>query len=359
MPDPISEIRTTRYCIHPYFGFVCVPNAVLDYSDLIPTPLGHAAIAEIDEWGFRNRNRPAAKPPGETWIGIFGGSVAFGVASSSNDTTIAGYLEDALNRRALDGRRVRVLNFAMPAGQQPQALMIFAQHAALLDGVITFDGVNEAVIPAYYNRDALPVHFPYRPFYEALFARSLTDEQRLLQRAIEEEQRRESRGWFGRGAAKKKRRIEELTDQLNTLTPTLSALQSTYPTLSADAATLIRAGLDNWRECTRTMRAIAKSKAIELMAVLQPVPERRKSLTELEQRHLADYPDVIEIRSTGYEILSDYVQKLAAEGITCIDFADVFADCPEQIYVDLIHFNDRGCEIVAQRMADLWPVGRV
>ena len=154
MVNALSEVRTSRYCIHPYFGFVCTPNAVLDFSETIIVPLDQPAIAHIDAWGFRNRDLPSQKPDDETWIGLFGGSVAFAVASSSNETTIAGHLEADLKARAGAARRIRVLNLALPAGQQPQSLLIFATMVGMLDGAVIFDGVNEAIIPAYYNGSA-------------------------------------------------------------------------------------------------------------------------------------------------------------------------------------------------------------
>src|SRR5215475_6701286 len=160
-----SEIRTTTYCVHPYFGFVCRPNSRIDFSEVMSVKLNRPAIAHIDAWGFRNQNVPVQKPENEIWIGLFGGSVAFSVASSSDETTIAKYLEVALTARAQVRKKIRVLNFALPGGQQPQQFVIYSMKTAILDGVITFDGINEVVVPAHYNRNAIPPDFPYRPFY--------------------------------------------------------------------------------------------------------------------------------------------------------------------------------------------------
>lgn len=355
MANAVSEIRTTRYCIHPYFGFVCTPNAVLDFAETISTPLDHPAVAHIDAWGFRNRDLPAVKPPHETWIGLFGGSVAFSVASSCNETTIAGYLEATLNATATNGRRFRVLNFALPAGQQPQPLLILALKADLLDGAVTFDGVNEAVIPAYYNGSSIPVHYPFRPFYETLFARSFTDEQRAIQWNIEDEERRLAAMpdsiWSRWGAARRRARIARLTAELQAMTPADAALQSIFPRLEGGSGAHIDAGIDNWRDCTRSMHALARGRGIEIVSILQPVPERQKPLTKREQGFLQPHPQVVDIRARAYGRLSAHAAALASEGLACLDFSDVFADRTDDVYVDLIHFNDRGCEIVAARMA--------
>lgn len=355
MASPLSEIRTTRYCIHPYFGFVCTPNSALDFAETISTPLDHPAVAHIDAWGFRNRDLPAAKPSHETWIGLFGGSAAFSVASSCNETTIAGYLEATLNATATGGRRFRVLNFALPAGQQPQPLLIFALKAGLLDGAVTFDGVNEAVIPAYYNGSAIPVHYPYRPFYETLFARSFTDEQRALQWNIEDEERilaaTPDSIWSRWESARRRARIARLNTELQAMTPAAASLQSIFPRLEGDASAHIEAGIDNWRDCTRTMHDLARGRGVDIVSILQPVPERQKPLTRRERGFLELYPQILDIRARGYARLTAHAALLAADGLACVDFADVFADRPDDVYVDLIHFNDRGCEIVAERIA--------
>lgn len=355
MVSPLSEVRTPRYCIHPYFGFVCTPNSVLDFSETISASLDHPAIAHIDAWGFRNRDLPVQKPEGETWIGVFGGSVAFSVASSSNETTIAGYLEVELNARAAQGRRIRVLNLALPAGQQPQSLLIFAMKVGLLDGAVIFDGVNEAIIPAYYNRSAMPVSFPYRPFYETLFARSLTEEQRAIQWNIEDEERAMANSrsslWSAWQASRRRRHIEGLRNRLKGISPSSAVLESIFPRVEGGIDEHIDAGIDNWRDCTRTMHALARATKTEIVSILQPMPEREKPLTERERRHIEAYPDVLAIRARGYTRLSAHTAELAAEGVMCLDFAGVFANRSEDMYVDIGHFNDRACQIVAQRIA--------
>ena len=90
--EPRREVHTPVCCLHPYIGFVNTPNAVIDFSDRVPAEFGHGAIATIDRDGFRNEPLPEAKPADEYWLAILGGSVAFGVSSTSNATTIAGYL---------------------------------------------------------------------------------------------------------------------------------------------------------------------------------------------------------------------------------------------------------------------------
>lgn len=355
MVSTLSEYRTARYCIHPYFGFVCNPNSVIDFAEGISPPLGRSAIAHIDRWGFRNRDLPDRKPDDETWIGLFGGSVAFSVASSSNETTIAGHLETILNGATGGRRRIRVINLALAAGQQPQSLLIFATRAAELDGAIVFDGVNEALVPAYYNRGAIPPSFPYRPIYDALFARAITDEQAAIQWWIQREEAALAASggalssfWESRG---RRRRIADLRGRLRAAAPSEFSVESVYPRLQGGMEQFVDEGIDNWRDCTRTMHALARATETEIVSILQPMPERGKPLTERERRNVEAQPEVVAIRRRAHERLSRHAAELVSEGVACIDFADVFSGRAEELYADIGHFNDEACRIVAERMA--------
>jgi len=318
--------------------------------------LNRPAIAHIDAWGFRNRNVPVQKPENEIWIGLFGGSVAFSVASSSDETTIAKYLEVALTARAQVRKKIRVLNFALPGGQQPQQFVIYSMKTAILDGVITFDGINEVVVPAHYNRNAIPPDFPYRPFYEAFFAHGITDEQRALQWLVENEERQlEETSGLRRLITKRNRlrRIADLNARLRaTASPAEVEMRSVFPTMAtADRGALVHAGADNWCHCLRAMHSLAKTAGADALYILQPVPERGKRLTLSESCHLEEQPDVIEIRALGYDALCRRREVVMRDGLRCVDFANVFAEHDEELYVDLIHFNDEGCRLVAERMA--------
>ena len=176
MTDVRREPHTTVCCAHPYFGFVCTPHAIIDFSDRVPAEFGHGAVATIDGRGFRNWDMPNEKPLDEFWVGLFGSSVAFGVPATDNNATIAAALERALSAKHHTGKRVRVLNLALPGGQQPQQYFVLALHRHLLDGVVTFDGVSELIVPAFYNKGHMPDQFPYRPYYEQLYGNGRSEE---------------------------------------------------------------------------------------------------------------------------------------------------------------------------------------
>ena len=64
------------------------------------------------------------------------------------------------------------------------------------------------------------------------------------------------------------------------------------------------------------------------------------------------YPDIVAIRAAGYERVLAHAADLRATGCPVIDFDDVFSTCTQTIYTDLVHFEDEGSRIVAERLSD-------
>jgi hypothetical protein len=364
MIDARGETHTTVCCAHPYFGFVSTPNAVIDFSDRVPAEFGHEALARIDRDGFRNDGVPARKPENEFWIGLFGGSVAFGVPATSNDRTIAGLLERRLNARPRPGgKRVRVLNLAIPGGQQPQQLFVLLLNRERLDGAITFDGVNEVVVPAFYNKDHIPSTFPFRPYYEVLYGRGISDaqicEKVLVDRRAEAFERRPRwqqklfRSLHARDMARRRAR-------LTASSATTTEFQSLFgDARDVPALALAQQGGQSWADYTAVMSSVCHAQGIQALFVVQPIPDRGKQLTDTERERLHLHAEIIPTRAAGYERVIARATDLRAAGLPVSIFEDVFAAEARSIYTDLIHFEDRGSETVAGRMAEWiarsWP----
>jgi hypothetical protein len=357
-----SEVHSTVCCIHPYFGYVCTPHATLDFSEKLPPVFMHGAKAKINSRGFRGDEWPEEKPKGEIWIGLFGGSVAFSVSSTDETATIAYNLQQRLNvilSEQKKATRVRVLNLALPGGQQPQHLFIYLQHRHLLDGIITFDGINEVIVPTIYNFGFLPHNFPYKPYYEVLFGHQINETHyalMLLQDLLEKKYRSATTVMraIGKGLYNHLKRI--IQDRQRAESSKRGEFHSIfYKTGTAEKQLEIgKIGAENWASSIRAMDYVRAGERKDALYVLQPVPEIGKRLTGLEKSIIEDYQEeVVALRRQLRPLLEEKLDILKNKLLPCEDFKDVFISEDGDIYNDHIHFEDRGCVIVAEKLAQI------
>lgn len=353
----ISEIHTSYICIHPYYGYVCKPNSVVDFGMRPPKEFGHSVSITTDKHGFRNSEFPERKPEDEYWIGLFGGSVAFSMLSTDNSTTISGYLEKEINAVS-PRKRIRVLNLALPGAQQPQQTIIYLNFVQYLDGIITFDGANETMVAAY-NANTIPSHFPYLYYYTSLFMRPSDEERAALTWIL---------GWLEdkryRHAPRmikllagifNKKLVTQVKGRLNKI---IAAPGSEFTSLFMDGPVthvdeILKAGARSWSDHIRYMRHLAAIKNAECLFVLQPIPEIGKLLTEVEKNVAEKTEYTLELKTKAYSLLSQELLRLRQDGVECEDFTCVFEDVSDSIYGDAMHFEDRGCEIVAKKIAEI------
>jgi len=105
-----------------------------------------------------------------------------------------------------------------------------------------------------------------------------------------------------------------------------------------------------WRDCMSTMYQLASIKKIKSMFILQPVPEFYKKLTFLEKQILENNSISSERRIAWYKYLFNNIESLTVELKSFHDFTDVFSQEKRSIYADFSHFEDIGCEIVAEKI---------
>jgi hypothetical protein len=340
---------------------VCTPGTTIDFSDRVPPEFGHGAVATIDGRGFRNGALPAMKPRDEYWVGLFGSSVAFGVPATDNEATIAAALERELSRRRPDRKRVRVVNFSIPAGQQPQQFLVFTMYRHLVDGIVTFDGHSEVIVPACYNHGHQPFFFPYFPYYQQLYGGGQHDAQMfealMMRHDVEVFHRRPK--WQQRLLGR--RHARQLADRRARLeaVETDGFRSMFHDEWSLDANRAVELGVANWSAYTALMHDLCCSQHIDALFVIHPAPERGKPLCQTERIYLEQQPEMVALRTEGYERVRASAMSLGKDGRPVVDFADVFAECGQPIYTDATHFEDRGATIVAAQLAghicERWP----
>ena len=150
--------------------------------------------------------------------------------------------------------------------------------------------------------------------------------------------------------------VERLTARLRD-TSGASGFTSMFPVPETSATAALSRGADNWQSCIERMHTLCSANGVRTMFAIQPIPDRQKVLTNREQGFLALHPEVVTLRRDGYSLILERGRELNERGLPVLSFEDVFAARHDDIYTDLIHFEDQGCGEVATRMAS-WILER-
>jgi hypothetical protein len=308
-------------------------------------------------------------------IGIFGGSVASGLAIFGGDE-IAN--EVARAHPELAGR-VRILNFASGAYKQPQQLMVLSEMILLgvpLDYVVNVDGLNEVVLGGWDARRGHHPLFPARWEMRGLVdmaARAPTDAffetsaEIIRERRAAERIESHATGWLGRSqlacafvwalAIRHHRRADELEAGLQSaLTQGAdSGLMAAIPDECLgreDGCRELIAGI--WTRSSRLMAAEASSIGAGYLHALQPsqyVPGSKR-LTD-EERQQAWAPGSVWMKAVQAEfpLLTERAAALSARGVDFLDLTPSFHDVTGTIFVDTAgHMNPTGYGMVGEQI---------
>jgi hypothetical protein len=303
------------------------------------------------------------KPQGVIRIVILGGSSTAGNALRSNNTqTIAAWLERLLNADAPPSRRFQVLNFGVSGGSSWSEMNRFFAEVVHLqpDLVISFDGWNDAVFSTFeHDRQGLLHEIAnWSQLSHLYFERMLRMEGSratapppvftytylLLREHV----------LLGQDDPKTRRRTYEA-----------------YPAYRLSAYWIEKyGGLDfllptHWEAIASYCRA----KDVAYIAYLQPFADYKRTSPAEESADL-DRAHALVIPTSGalwqrdryretirpvYIRYQQHVRRLGeaytgAAHIRFRDITDLFVNTPETIYLDMIHYNERGNELLARRM---------
>jgi len=113
-----------------------------------------------------------------------------------------------------------------------------------------------------------------------------------------------------------------------------------------------------YKEDVTEIALLAKKNNIKTMFILQPIlgylkdelaKEEKRVLEEKKQYDLRLAP--VEVWIQGYKELKKRIGELNEAGIDALDFSDIFKDNKEDTFADLMHMNDRGQDIFAEKLA--------
>lgn len=377
---PAPPQTAAREALHPFLGFV------LDPASNRKQRRRERGENEITELGFyRPPGPPPARRGDELRIGVFGGSVAFIFALAGQNRLI-----EELTRRLGGQRDIVVDCFALGGYKQPQQLMTLAYLLTLgerFDVVINLDGFNEVGLPMMENLPA-GVHPSYPGGWRHRVA-GLPDleAQALAWAILETRRRRQQRAarysspllrfsvtanllWRA-GDIALQRKMVELEQQLNRQQseeerrgfeahgPPYSSgdLSDDAHRRTADGDATYRDLVHLWRASSLQMHQLCEANGILYLHLLQPnqyVPgSKPMGSSERRQAFQEDHPlrmPVVE----GYPLLVEAGEELSRQGVRFHDLRFLFRNHSEPLYFDTCcHFNQRGCEILADTVAEI------
>ncbi len=343
------------HILHPYLGFVNVPNE------------------NYNRFCFPGTDPITRKSADKVNLCLMGGSVALGLYNTSIDRLI----EKLKASKYFKDKEISITLFALGGFKQPQqllALNYFLSLGAQYDIVINLDGFNEIVLPF---SDNLPSHvFPSYPRHWSIYSRkSLNSKVQLLlskQVSLKEKQRSSDKffvesylyksnfGLLFWGALNNdsKSSLFQLEAQLRTaISQSESDYQSTGPVETvSDTSRFFAEQAELWERSSTLIGGIGKTAGFDYFHYLQPNQyyQNSKELTEEEltiayEHQPFAYKTAVQ---TGYPLLVKQGQQLLDNGINYFDLTLIFKNEKRTVYNDkCCHFNTLGYNLIADKIA--------
>jgi hypothetical protein len=360
--------------LHPYFGFVRRPVPGIVNSAGFNIIGGDVSALCCD--------LPYTPKKGELVVGIFGGSVAEGMGGILKNED---HLQHALEVDPhFQGKRLKIITFAIAGYKQPQQLIVFAYYLALgqhFDIVINIDGYNELHVPeanelrgldytwpviwwdVARNLDAINlsvdrgagIEIAYHDLQRARFARAadqcITASCYLIKRILStyhtwEYQKLSDR--FGKD-------LQKATNFFGEDSHTIDIKEQINAPSSTDPVHFYGAIVDYWARSARIMADLARQHGIIYAHFLQPnqhfVTARRfPSPTPVPADEMPSKVRPIEI---GYPFMTEKIKELGREGYNVFDTTKVFDSAStDALYSDnCCHYTSVGNEMFAAVIA--------
>ena len=319
----LEDIYRMEHRYLPFLGWIGRPNI------RFPT-------IQTNDLGFRD-SPIAPRGRDEFRIVILGGSTAWGLGASSNDTTVAGKLEALLNEES-GPTTYRVMSGAYLGWKSREeliALMEFHHHFDP-DLVISLTGYNDLYALSHRPEDELLM----RP------------ESQLLSKAVEDNLRpmatltalRKVAGSMG---------VWRLVVHFRELASLRAPKEWQVQYNSELASKAIPRIVDRYR----TMAEYALRHGFHLMLALQPdIYATKKQLTSEEievKKRFAGKAESIERTFSSYRTeLIRALASLAQSGVTVANLTDGLDSVVRPVFIDAPHLNDDGYEVLARLLKE-------
>jgi len=285
----------------------------------------------INNFGMRGPDITQDKPNDTYRIFIIGGSTVYGSGSTSDKTTIPGFLQEKIDNSVID-QKVQVINAGIMGSTSIEEVFRIKNDLRNFDPdmIIIYHGVNDAGIS--WERYTDHTNFKILPEKKILtFFQIHLPEYKTPINAL----------YFIE-------RIKEgISGNDNSIPNTMADGRETHYILEH---MLERSSL--WHNRIKDACEFGNENGFKTMVILQPtLGTGNKPLVEYEHSYYLSVggeknTEIYDIFSNGLLGLENYCYKVE-------DFRNIFDNVPEFIYFDNAHLADYGNEVVSQRIFEI------
>lgn len=315
--------------IHPYLAIYYPPTNPCNQT-------------QVNNYGFKGHDIPLKKDTDFYTILITGGSSAEQIGSL-NINNKENSLENILNSKwkAPNGKPFKVLNVAVPAAHHPIVMFQSVLFSEIADEVISYEGFNnfwnangnqliESQIESWQQLAIANSH----PIQFAL-SNLVSDLQFTIRSSIF---KNSFTAYWLLNYLGKNEKMKKLENSMSTFP---SVPKSWTP---SEKLAFIESRYQYYTSATYQH---LKTQGLKFTIFIQPSPNENKRLTEEERGVIGDldiYKDYARVKKN--------MNKLNHKNIRVENLDDIFRDVEQSIYLDKIHVNSKGVEIISNTIAE-------
>jgi len=286
-------------------------------------PNQHSQTINMNSHGFRGPEISQEKPENTYRIFVLGGSTGFGSGSTSDETSIPGFLQKKFNEINLD-KRVEVINAGISSFESFAETYYVKTKLIHFDPdlLIVYDGANDAWVNGFeVDSDGNII------------------EPKKIDDAPEEEERIFK---FGNYPFYRTPFVFKTIIRNIDVTPT----NFTDSLISPELVSL-------WKNRWNEVCELGKTEGFDTMITIQPmIGIGKKPYSPAE---LVKYGDGLRYQplAQNFQGMVDSLKELDKTCTKTADLRDTFENITQTVYFDSAHVTDFGNEIIAQRLFEL------
>ncbi len=357
------ELTDSGEVLHPYAGIALPPTSPgADASD---------PSAVVNSLGFPHATPPVQQRGQDKFIiAIVGGSVARQLATFGGPALIRGLAESP----ELSGRQVELVCLAIEGFKQPQQHQIVGYILSLggeFDAIVNLDGYNELIVAAGNQEVDANTAYPrsWRFHARPSTPPAMTTGALRVQMIRHERQRiaAAARTSLLRYSALRQLvwRIQDLqlqNEQRLAAAQPISAAgrhQRSFQVLGpeetfASDEDRLQQLIELWENSSRQLQHLARGEGFVYVHCLQPsllLPGMVEWTDDPNVPITPSPPQDRDLLRRGYPRLREAGARLLQNGEHFVDLTGVFENIAGQVFIDACHLNQRGNDILAERIA--------